>query len=604
MTTVKYDSKRLRKALIVTAILFAIMLIFSILQWGIASDWGNIRIVRVSFVGEGGSEQSGLMFIPSDVSAENPAPAVINYHGRNNSSYNMINWAMEEARRGYIVLNPDLAGTSETSLAGDNSTENLAISPIEYLSSLDMVSEITVTAHSMGNLSLQAIEQRDEEFEKLTAFVGVGGAFFYNVTGNEFTENTNHMVIEATADLYEYYVMGGTHVVRALCAERSGVGDAMEDGVIYGSIEENNAFEYVEISGTTHQGLLYSPRTIKVLLDFIQLCSPTETALDSTSMIFLGYLCCSAVAFLSFLFFIPALAYTFTSLPGIYSIVNIPLAASKGKPKKKWATHLITDLAIPLALFVPVTNWAKNFPTDFFGSLWVNQIFLWLVACSLIGVALLVFKLVKKSKIEKITPVDFGFGLADEKMFNWKRIGCAVGITIAVTAVCYLWLDIISRVSGLDYQLFSMPGQLVRMTPTRLIYTFRYMLMLIPVYFMIGVNVSTSRRLKDTGNETVDTIKAVLVNILLSAGVLTTLVILQFGSIRFLGDGSSLFSQKYWDSISFGWTFPCMMGLASGAGAFLHRKTGNVWVGMLVTWTMVIAMTVMQCCLVPAANVA
>lgn len=604
MTTVNYDSKRLRRSSRVTAILFVIMLIFSVLQWGIASGWGDIRITRVSYIGEGGSEQSGLMFIPSGVSAENPAPAVINYHGRNNSSYNMINWAIEEARRGYIVLNPDLAGTSETSLEGDNSTENLAISPIEYLSSLDMVSEITVTAHSMGNLSLQAIEQRDEDFDKLTALVGVGSAFFYNVTGNEFTENTNHMVIEATADLYEYYVIGGTNVARALCAERSGVGDAMEDGVVYGSVEDGNAFEYMEISGTTHQGLLYSPRTITVLLDFIGLCSPTETSLDSTSMVFLAYLCCSAAAFLSFLFFIPALAYTFTSLPGIYSLVNVKLVPSKGKSKKKWAMHLITDLAIPLALFVPVTTWAKNFPTDFFGSLWVNQIFLWLAACSLVGIILLIFKLVKKSRTEKITPADFGFGLADEKMFNWKRICCAVGITIAVTAICYLWLDIVCRVSGLDYQLFSMPGQIVRMTPTRLVYTLRYMLMLAPVYFMIGVNVSNSRRLRDTGNEIVDTVKAVLVNILLSAGVLTTLVVLQFGSIRLLGDGSSLFSQKYWDSISFGWTFPCMMGLASGAGAFLHRKTGNVWVGMLVTWTMVIAMTIMQCCLVPSANVA
>ena len=605
MNKATYDSKRLRRAALVTVILFAVMLVFSFLQWNIASDHGNIKITRVTIVGEGGSEQSGLMFIPEGVSAQNPAPAIINYHGRNNSSYNMINWAIEEARHGYIVLNPDLAGTLETSLDGNNTTDNLAVSPVKYLESLDMVSEITVTGHSMANLSLQVIEQRDSEFKpKLKNIVGVGGAFFYSVTGNEFTTQTNHYIIEATADLYEYAVMGGTQNARAMVAERSGLGDAMEDDTLYGDPVSENAFMYSEISGMSHQGLLYNHETITDILNFVQLSSPAPNPIDNSNMIFYSYLLCSAVAFFAFLFFIPALAYTFTSLPVFYSAVNVPLVPSQGKPAKKWATHLITDLAIPLALFVPVTMRAKNFPTKFWSSLWVNQIFLWLVACSLVGIVLLIVKLYKKSRTQKITAADFGFGLASEKLFVWKRILSAVCITLMVVIVCYGWLDIVSRVSGLDYQLFSMPGQLVRLTPERVVYALRYMLMLIPVYFMIGVNVSNSRRLKDTGNETVDTIKAVLLNILLSAGVLTALVILQFVSIRVLGNGSSLFPQKYWDSISFGWTFPCMMGTAAGATAFLHRKTGNVWVGMLVTWTMVIAMTVMQCCLVPAANVA
>ena len=66
--------------------------------------------------------------------------------------------------------------------------------------------------------------------------------------------------------------------------------------------------------------------------------------------------------------------------------------------------------------------------------------------------------------------------------------------------ICYTWLGIVTSMSGLNYQFFSMPGQLVRMAPERVNHIFRYMLMMIPVYFMIGVNVATSRRLKDTGN--------------------------------------------------------------------------------------------------------
>lgn len=604
MKETNYDPKRLRRAALVSAVIFAVMLIFSVLQWGFASQWGNIKITRVTYVGEGGSEQSGLMFVPNGVSAENPAPAVINFHGRNNSSYNMINWAIEEARRGYIVLNPDLAGTLETSLDGNNSTANLAVSPVEYLESMDMVSEISVTGHSMANLTLQEIEKREADFKpKLKTIVGAGGVFMYANTNSGFSRTTNHLIVEGAADLYEYFVIGGLENAEAYVAEKTGIGDGMEKEVIYGNFEENNAFEYVEIPGMSHQGLLYDSATISSILEFLGQSSPAPSPLETGNMVFPYYLICSAIAFISFLFFIPSITYTITSLPGVYELVNVPYVPSKGKSGKKWAWHLITDLAIPLALFVPVTMWAKNFPTDFFCSLWVNQIFLWLVACSLIGIVLLVIRLCKKHKMEKITPADFGFGTANEKIFCWKRIGGAIGITAAVVMICYTWLGIVTSMSGLNYQFFSMPGQLVRMAPERVNHIFRYMLMMIPVYFMIGVNVATSRRLKDTGNEVKDTVKAVLVNILLSAGVLTALVVIQFVGIRILGDGSSPFPQTYWDSISFGWTFPFMMGTAAGTNAFMYRKTGNVWVGMIVTWTIVIAMTILQCCLVPSANI-
>lgn len=605
MQTVSYNQKRLKNTARVLLVLLAVLVLFTTLQWGIASSWGDIRITRVTFACEGGSEQGGLMFIPKGVSAENPAPAIINYHGRNNSSYNMINWAIEEARRGYIVLNPDVAGTLETTVNPSATTEALALSPVRYMNSLDMVKEISVTGHSMANLSLQEIEVDDLEFKpKLVNLCGIGGGFFYKVTGRQFTTNTNHQVIEAGADLYEMAVMGGTPNCRNMIAELSGLGNAMENNVVYGNPAESTAFQYVEVAGLSHQGMLYDNNVIKPMLDFIALSSPAPKAIDTNNTVFVSYLLCSAVCFITFLLMIPTLALLLCSLPGIYSIVNVPLNHHEGKSGKKWAVHLITDLAIPLALFCPVTMWAKTFPTDFFGSLWVNQIFLWLAACSLVGVALLIVKYVRKSKTTHLTPEDFGFGTKEEPMFVWKRILAAAGIAISVTVIMYTILDVVITTTGLDYQLCSMPGQLVRSTPERWIYTFRYMLMLIPVYFMLGVNAATTRRLKSTGNEVRDTVRAVLINILLSAGVLTALVVIQFVGIRIIGTGATPLDQKYWDAISFGWTFPCMMGTASGTTAFLHRKTGNSWVGMLTTWLIVIAMTVMQCCLVPFSNVA
>ena len=603
MNNSKFDSMRCLKAFRITTEILAVMLIFTVLQWGIASDWGRITIKRVSITGEGGAIQSGIMFIPKGVSAQNPAPAVLNMHGRNNSSNNMINWAIEEARRGYIVLNTDLAGTLGTEAAEDATTENLAVGPLEYLESQQMVKEVTVTGHSMANLSLQIIENKEAQFKpKLKAIVRAGGAFFYSITKNHFPKETNYCIIEATADLYEDYVLGGVNKARDLVADLSGQGSALKNDTVYGDFANGTAFEFIQ-SKTTHQGMLYSASVIIPLLDFIGQASTAPNPIDNANMVFPLFLLCSAVAFLLFLFFIPSLAYSLTTLPVICDIVNIPLMPSEGKSGKEWSKHLITDLLVPLALFVPVTMWAKNFPTSFFGSLWVNQIFLWLLATSLFGLVMLCIRMGKKKQSGRLTAADFGFGAENEKMLDWKRIFTALSVAVSVAVLCYLLISLVLGTTGLTYQFFSMPGQIGGMTPERFIQTLRYLLMMVPVYFVINVNTATIRRPKTTGNMTVDTTKSVLINMLLSAGVLTSLLIIQFVGIRIIGTGATPLSQKYWDSVSFGWTFPFMMSLASGTAAFMHKKTGNIWVGMFTGWIMAVAITVMQCCIVPAANV-
>lgn len=598
--TLRYDRKRLKKAVIAVIVIFALLAAATVLQWGIASDWGNVRITRVTFVGDGGAQQSGLMFIPKGVSADNPAPAIINYHGRNNSSYNLINWAMEQARRGYIVLNPDLQGTLETVITTDNTTANLCLSAFRYMDALKMVSEITVTGHSMGNVSLHILARAEAALPSMKNIVGVGGAFFYGIMGDAFPQQTNYCIIEGTNDIFEIQFAGTYDNMHSMMRNLSGLGDSLEFGKLYGDPADGTAFQYVEIEGLTHQWELYSRKTITAMLDFIDLSSPAPIQMSSTDMVFPTYLAVSAICFVLFILFFLALAYLFTSLPVIYEIINVPLAHSEGKPAKKWAMHIITDFLVPLALFVPVTQWAVEQSTAFFASEWLNQIFFWLVAVALFGLIMITIRSVKTSKQRKLTPADFGMGLAEEKFFNGKRLGTALGIAVAVTFVIFTWMDIVIGTTGLNYQVYSMPGQIMRMTPERFIFILRYLIIMIPVYIVININIATTRRMKTTGNETKDTIRDILVNILLSAGCLTILMLIQFGGCRIL-DNTTLppLDTTYWDSLAYGWSFPLMMSTCAGGSTFLYRKTGNIWTGVFTTCIVVISITVLQCCAVP-----
>lgn len=591
---VTYDKKRLKHFALAVAILFTLLLAGTVLQWGIASGWGNIRIMRVQYVTEGGTTASGLMMVPQGVNEENPRPAIINFHGRNNSSFNMINWAIEEARRGYIVFNPDLAGTVETDRDSENTRSRINKAAFEYLQSLDMVTEISVTAHSMGNQSIQDLIGYEDELYKLKNFVDVGGTFFWGFGPKEFPKSTNFLIIEGTADIFLVQSGGGYDKIHSLVAEKSGLGDEFEIGKLYGDTAEGTAFQYVELDGMTHQGEIYSSKTIGTMLDFIGMSSPAPNPIDTSNMIFPMYQVSTAVCFILFIVMIGALAGLFTSLPFVYSIVNVPLASSNGKSKKAWAMHIVTDFLIPIALFVPVTNFIeKKFPTNFWPSTWINQILFWLFAVSVVGAIFIAVRMRKQAR--PLNASHFGTGLATEKIINWKRAGVALIIGIVTTVILFYWMDLVFATTGLNYQFNSMPGQIMRGSPERVIYTIRYLLFMIPVYFVININIATTRRMKTTGNEIHDTIRDVAVNILLSAGALTLLMVIQFGGIRLFGDGTIPLNPTYWNSLAFGWSFPLMMSTASGVSTYLYRKTGNIWTGTFTTCISVIAITVFQC---------
>lgn len=596
METRSYDKKRLKKAALSLAIIFALMLVFTILSWGVASGWGDVNIYRVNFVSEGGANESGLMFVPKNVNKTNPAPAIINFHGRNCSSYSMINWAIEEARRGYIVLNPDLSGTNETQNTAYNTTANLCISAYKYLSSLQMVTEISVAGHSMGNISLDILMANPDIEPNLRSVVGVGGFFFWKIMPGSFPTQTNYYIVEGTADLYIEQWFGDRENVYALLYEKSPMGEATEINTLYGDPASGTAFGFYELP-VTHQQMMYNRDVIASILDFVGMSSPAPVALDNSDMVFRSFQLLSAVCCILFLLFVGALAYTLSCLPCFYSTMNVPLAPSNGKSGKKWVIQVLTDYLIPIALFVPVTNWAAKQGTAIFCSEWVNQIFFWITSSAIVGAILIIIRSVKKSNSSQaLTAADFGTGVAGEKAFTGKRILNGLAITLITVFVAFTWIDWVVKIFGINYQFYTLLGQFNRPTGERLLYVLPYLIVCIFLVTVININIATSRRMKTTGNETLDMIRDIVVNILLSAGPLSLLMAIEFFGVRILGNGAQPFDSTYWGALSFGFMFPLMMSASAGLSTFLYRKTGNICTGIFVSSFTLMFITVFNCC--------
>ena len=175
----------------------------------------------------------------------------------------------------------------------------------------------------------------------------------------------------------------------------------------------------------------------------------------------------------------------------------------------------------------------------------------------LVGGIIMIFKYRAMSKTKQLAAADFGMGTADEKPLVWKRVRDGFIIASLTTIYLFTLLDVVCKVFGINYQFFCVFAQLNRLTPERFLLSLPYIVLGIILLVVINISIATSRRIKDSGNETKDIIKTILINIFLSAGPLTLLLAIQFiACIRLSPDGIAPLSMNLFTGLAYALGFP------------------------------------------------
>lgn len=118
---------------------------------------GGVSVSDIRFKGADGTTFSGLLYRPKAATAEHPAPGVLAVHGYINTRETQSPFAIEFARRGYVVLALDQRGHGYSGGAattkGFGGPEGLA-----YLRALPFVDkdQIGLEGHSMGGWTVLA----------------------------------------------------------------------------------------------------------------------------------------------------------------------------------------------------------------------------------------------------------------------------------------------------------------------------------------------------------------------------------------------------------------------------------------------------------------
>jgi hypothetical protein len=103
-------SMRKESRFIVVGLVLA--LVGGIAAWIVQTDGGSVAIRDLRFNGPGGSVMSALLYVPKTATAKTPAPAILAVHGYINSRETQDGFAIEYARRGYVVLALDQTATA------------------------------------------------------------------------------------------------------------------------------------------------------------------------------------------------------------------------------------------------------------------------------------------------------------------------------------------------------------------------------------------------------------------------------------------------------------------------------------------------------------
>jgi pimeloyl-ACP methyl ester carboxylesterase len=362
---------------------------------------GGIRIEDVRFKGAGGNTMSALLYIPPNATAQTPAPGILAVHGYINSRETQDGFAIEFARRGYVVLALDQTGHGYSDppafANGFGGPDGLA-----HLRSLDIVDKanIGLEGHSMGGWTVLAAAAAMPNDYKSIVLEG-------SSTGKPFAaEGTaswprNVALVYAK---YEEFPMLMWGVERGQDAAQSqklwalfGTQGPVEPGKVYGDVAQGTA-RVLYTPDMTHPAEHISHEAIGYSLDWFGKTLQGGTPRPASDQIWFRKEIGTLIALIGFVALLIGVFDGLLEMP-VFSHLRLPEPADGTMPKHVAASGGRWKAAFILSAFIPALTYYPAFAlggTLAMPSAWLpqgvtNQILVWVIINGLIALALMPF---------------------------------------------------------------------------------------------------------------------------------------------------------------------------------------------------------------------
>jgi pimeloyl-ACP methyl ester carboxylesterase len=530
---------------------------------------GGIRVMDVRFVGSDGSPMSALLYVPPGAAAKTPAPGILAVHGYINSRETQSGFAIEFARRGYVVLALDQRGHGYSAPpafgAGFGGPDGLA-----YLRSLAFVdrNNIGLEGHSMGGWTvLAAAATFPDDYKAMVLEGSSTGAPFAPEGTPTFPRNV--AVVFSQFDEFSE-LMWGVPSARKIAESPKlwalfGVNSPVEAGKTYGSVEDGTA-RILRMPAVTHPMDHLSAEAIGDGIEWFQRTLSGGRPLPVDDQIWIWKEIGTLVAFIGFVVLLLGTFDSLLMLPWFAPLIALPAMPAECRDGRWWIS-LVLGAALPAVTLLPFFQLGEMFApaTRLFPQILTNQIAVWAVLNSLIVFAL------------SFLPGGF------RPRFNMdvrRSIAIAiftVAIGYAALAVCDFLFAVDFRFWVLALKLMSRPQWLAFMAYLAP-FTLYFILILRGLHGVIARATASSRT-------------QYLINVAALAGGFVLFLAIQYGLLFTTGSVYRIFSRDVLRTIIAIQFVPLMTSVAIIA-TFTYRRTNSYLPGALicalfVTWYVV-----------------
>jgi pimeloyl-ACP methyl ester carboxylesterase len=368
-----------------------LVLVAGFVAWLVQTDGGMVAIRDLRFAGPSGTVMSALLYVPKGVTAKTPAPGILAVHGYINSRETQDGFAIELARRGYVVLALDQTGHGYSDppafANGFGGPDGLA-----YLRSLAIVDKnnIGMEGHSMGGWTILAAAATMPDAYKSMVLEGSSTGSGFAAEGTT-TWPRNLAVVFSAHDEFAplmWAVPRGSDAPKSAKLQKVfGVTDTIELGKVYGDIALGTARALFQ-PNTTHPGDHISTAGIGYAVDWFGKTLMGGNGLASSNQIWYWKEIMELVCFVGFVLIVLGAG---GMLLGTKTFAPLVKGIPENKSTKGWGLWVggVIGAAIPVLLFFTFFKiGALLVPNSFWPQSITNQIMVWAVLNGVISVIL------------------------------------------------------------------------------------------------------------------------------------------------------------------------------------------------------------------------
>ena len=580
--------KSKRTNIIMLAVALFLILAGDLLAFMVQTDGCNVKVSDVRFEGTNGFIMSALLYVPKGATASNKAPGILAIHGLMNNRETQDGFAIEFARRGYVVLAIDQTGHGySTPPANDNGFG--APDGLSYLRNLDVVdtNNIGLEGFSTGAMASAYAANKAKNDYKSVVMVGFG----YPILTSTFPRNL--AVVESEWDEWSAGAWGvpvAKDVVKSdLLKKTFGTNDDVVVGKLYGSIADGTARKFYQ-PRNIHNGDHFSPAAIGAAIEWFQATLDGGNALPPSNQIWYWKEIGNLIALIGMLMlFFPVGSLLLRA--NFFKELDEAPAKPKSAKGIAWWISAIIFVVVPVSTYFSFQALAPKLGmkvSAIFPESMTSGLLSWLLLVALIAVALFLIWHFTFNRKAKATASDYG--LTWGKKLDWGKIGKSLLLAAVVAFVGYLTLVLSAWLFKVDYRFW-----LFNVKPMSLLHFRIFLTYLIPFIFcFVAMAVVLNGQLRPTrkGNE-LSLGKEMAINVALM--VLGFLGLLAFQYIPFVMGGTLTYGSGDAAIILFtvlAFEIVPMLTIVALAYTYFYRKTGHIYAGaflsaILVTWIVV-----------------